>query len=356
MMHFLTRYSAISLLFLSFCTPAFATHEIKQFRDIVWASPKGFDLTLDIAVPQTATKDKPVLVIFHGGGWLLNNKSIMTDLANSIASRTDVITVNANYRLLTDVNNTTTVNELIEDGMGAVLWVKDNIKHYGGDPKKVAVTGDSAGGHLAAMVVVAGRNLDSDGFNKKPLGFKPTYLPKGKSAEQVARSDGLKIHAAILSYAGYSLVEVAKGNFETEKNPFWKWANATPRSMFGGTINVNDNTEYYEAVSPNHYLISKKDYGLAEQFVHVGELDMMTTPERATAYVEQLKKLGQPVRFTIYEGKGHGFLDSGCNDYNKGCFKDLSEPAVTDMVNFLNDVFALKSAEKKQWRIGAPLP
>lgn len=333
---FIFLLASISLTF-----PAFADHDIKHYRDIVWASPKGFDLTLDIAVPETKTKAKPVLVIFHGGGWLLNNKSIMTDLADSIATRTDVITVNANYRLLSDVNNTTTVNDIIEDGMGAVLWVKENIQHYGGDPKKVAVTGDSAGGHLAAMITVAGRNLGSDGFNKKPLKFKPTYLPKGVTAEQVAQKDGLKLQAAILSYAGFSLVDMVKHDFETDKNPFWKFANVKPRGMLGDNINVNDNPEYYQAVSPNQYLVSAKEYKLPYQFVHVGALDTLTTPEIATKYVEQLQSLGQPVKFKIHPGKKHGFLDSGCNDYNNGCFKELSEPAVTDMIAFLNDVFHL---------------
>jgi acetyl esterase len=341
MMRLFSLYSVFTLFFMSLCAPVFAAHEIKHFRDITWASPKGFDLTLDIAVPDTKTKSKPVLVIFHGGGWLLNNKSIMTDLADSIATRTDIITVNVNYRLLSDVNNTTTANELVEDAMGAVLWVKDNIKGYGGDPDKVAVTGDSAGGHLAAMVTVASRNLDSDGFDKKPLYFKPTYLPKGVTSEQVAASDGLKIQAAILSYAAFSLVEVAKGGFETESNQFWKWANAKPRGLFGDKINVNDNPEYYEAVSPKHYLVSAKEFSLPNQFVHVGALDGLTTPAVAKDYVENLKRLSQPVRFKIHPGKNHGFLDSGCNDYNKGCFKDLSEPAVTDMIQFLNDVFKL---------------
>jgi len=333
--------SSFILLFASFCSPAFANHDIKHFNDILWASPKGFNLTLDISVPDTKTKSKPVLVIFHGGGWLLNNKSIMSDLADGIATRTDVITVNANYRLLSDVNNTTTVNEIIEDGMGAVLWVKENIQRYGGDPKKVAVTGDSAGGHLAAMITVAGRNLGSDGFNKKPLTFKPTYLPKGITAEQVAKKDGLKLQAAILSYAGFSLLDMVKRDFETDKNPFWKFANVKPRGMFGEKINVNDNPDYYQAVSPNQYLLSAKEYKLPFQFVHVGELDSLTTPEIAKKYVEQLQSLDQPVRFKIYPGKKHGFLDSGCNDYNNGCFKELSEPAVTDMVGFLNEVFKL---------------
>ena len=340
-MRFFTLSSVLTLFFMLLCAPVVAAHEIKHFRDITWASPKGFDLTLDVTVPDTKTKAKPVLVIFHGGGWLLGNKSGMVDLADGIATRTDIITVNVNYRLLSDINNTTTTDELIEDAMGAVLWVKDNIKGYGGDPDKIAVTGDSAGGHLAVMVTVARRNLGSDGFDKKPLRFKPTYLPKGVTAEQVAAKDGLKIQAAILSYAAFSMVDVAKSGFEAEGNQFWKWANAKPRGLFGDKINVNDNPEYYEAVSPQQYLVNAKELALPKQFVHVGALDGLTTPVVATAYVENLKKLGQPVSFKIYEGKNHGFLDSGCNEYNKGCFKDLSEPAVTDMIKFLNDVFKL---------------
>ncbi len=335
-----TAYS-ISLFFISLCSAAFADHGIKHIKDVVWANPKGFNLTLDIAIPETKTKAKPVLVIFHGGGFLLNNKSIMTDLADSIASRADVITVNANYRLLSDVGNTTTINEIIEDGMGAVLWVKDNIKQYGGDPTKIAVTGDSAGGHLAAMLVVAGRNLDSDGFAQKPLGFTPTYLPKGLTAEQVANKDGLKIQAAILSYAGFNLLGMANNGFESEGNPFWKWANAKPRGFFGDKINIKNNPEYYLALSPDQYLVNVKEYAFVPQFIHVGELDALTKPEFAKKYVEQLTSLGQSVNFKIYPEKSHGFLDSGCNDYNQGCFKDLSKPAVDDMVIFLNKVFKL---------------
>lgn len=332
---------SISLFFISLCSAAFADHGIKHVKDVVWANPKGFNLTLDIAIPETKTKAKPVLVIFHGGGFLLNNKSIMTDLADSIASQTDVITVNVNYRLLSDVGNTTTINEIIEDGMGAVLWVKDSIKQYGGDPTKIAVTGDSAGGHIAAMLVVAGRHLDSDGFTQKPLGFKPTYLPKGLTAEQVAHKDGLKIQAAILSYAGFSLLGMANNGFESEGNPFWKWANAKPHGFFGDKINIKDNPEYYLALSPDQYLVNVKEYAFAPQFIHVGELDVLTKPEFAKKYVEQLTSLGQSVNFKIYPGKAHGFLDSGCNDYNHGCFKDLSKPAVDDMVSFLNKVFKL---------------
>lgn len=338
-------YALFVLMFTPLCSfvsaAESAVHPIKHYRDILWASPKGFDLTLDIAVPESGAKIKPVLVIFHGGGWLLNNKSIMTDLADAIASRTDVITVNANYRLLPDLDNTTTVNELIEDAMGAVLWVKQNIKRYGGDPKKIALTGDSAGGHLALMVTLAGRNLSSHGFAKKPLGFKPSYLPKGRSAEAVARTDGLKVQAAILSYAALGLVEAAQNGFEAEGNMFWKFANAKPRGLFGNKINVKDNLDYYQAVSSDQYIAAAKDYTLPPLFFFVGENDPIIKPERTRAYVDNLNHLGQSAEFKVYPGKAHGFLDSGCNDYNHGCFKELSEPAVTDMISFLNKVFKL---------------
>jgi len=212
-----------ALLWLSLLLSAWANaeHPITQHQDIVWASPEGFELTLDIAVAQTDTRNKPVLVIFHGGAWLINNKSIMTQLSDAIASRTDIITVNVNYRLLADNDNSITIDQLVEDAMGAVLWVKDNIHRYGGDANKIAITGDSAGGHLAAMVALAGRNLSNTGFEQKPLGFKPTYLPEGRSAEQLASQDGLKVQAVILSYAVFNMVEAAPG-LESKDNMFWQ--------------------------------------------------------------------------------------------------------------------------------------
>lgn len=332
-------FCILGLVFSPWCA---AENPLKTYNDIIWASPKGFDLTLDIAAPVTEQKNLPVLVIFHGGGFLLNNKSIMSDLAQAVAKRTQVVTVNVNYRLLSDVNNSTKLNEIMEDGMGAVLWVKDHIAEYNGNPKQIAVTGDSAGGHIAAMVALAGRQLSSGGFSSTPLGFKPTYLPKGKTAELVAKEDGLKVQATLLSYAGFNLVDMVERDFETAKNPFWGWAHAEPRGMFGTALNLKTNPELYHAVSPNHYIVSSKEYKFAPQFIQVGDQDQITSAEKAKAYTEKMKSAGQNVKLTIYAGKGHGFLDSGCNDYTGGCFKELSEPAVTNMIQFLNEIFNIK--------------
>src|SRR5690625_4407903 len=131
------RYVVACVLALVLAAPALAAHDVVEYTDVVWASSEGFDLTLDILLPDTEIEKKTVLVIIHGGGWLINNKSIMSDLAHSVAARSDIIAVNINYRLLPDLDNTTTLNELVEDAMGAVLWVKENIQRYGGDPTKI---------------------------------------------------------------------------------------------------------------------------------------------------------------------------------------------------------------------------
>ena len=321
-----------------FSQQVLALNEVKLHQDIEWVKVKGFSLTTDIYSPQKATKPLPVLVIFHGGGCLVNNKSIMNDMALYMASHADLVVVNMNYRLLGDNNNSTTINEIVEDALGAVLWVKDHIQNYGGDPAKIAVTGDSAGGHLASMVMLAGRSLDSKGFTPQSQKFTPSYLPKGKTAEQIAAADGARVQAVILSYTAFDLLQSAKGGFETAQNPFWTWGNASPRGLFGNGISVDSHEQYYKAVSPL-YLLPEAGYKLPPQFVLVGSEDDLTTPEVASGYVRMLKATGQQVEFKIYQGKGHGFLDSGCNDYTKGCFKDLATPTLDDMIKFLSTVF-----------------
>ena len=109
--------------------------------------------------------------------------------------------------------------------------------------------------------------------------------------------------------------------------------------MFGKGISTESHPEYYKKVSPVYYLNEKtsKDV-LPRQLVLVGELDRMTTPKLAREYVEKFENLEQRVEFKVYDGKGHGFLDAGCNDYNNGCFDELSRPAVQDMLVFLQSV------------------
>ena len=53
------------------------------------------------------------------------------------------------------------------------------------------MTGDSAGGHLSAMIVNMGTKLSSKGFTTTSQGFNPTYIPEGKTAEEVGEASSL---------------------------------------------------------------------------------------------------------------------------------------------------------------------
>ncbi len=97
---------------------------------------------LDIYYPEK-TKDFTTVVWFHGGGITGGEKQIPDKLKNQ-----GIAVVAVNYRLNPKVN----CPAYIEDAAAAVAWTFNHINEFGGDPKKIVVSGHSAGGYLASMV------------------------------------------------------------------------------------------------------------------------------------------------------------------------------------------------------------
>ncbi|MDG3583316.1 alpha/beta hydrolase [Galbibacter pacificus] len=338
---------AILILFLAVAPFCIAQenpiHSFSEKKDILWASPKGFDLTMDIYTPTTNKDSYPVLIIYHGGGWLINNKSIMDEMSKYLASHANYVICNVNYRLLTANNNTTNMNEIIEDAMGAVLWVKENIEAYKGNPNAIAITGDSAGGHLAAMVINGSDYLNASGFKGNSLGFNPTYIPKGENIETIKKNNALQVQAAVLSYPAVDIYAAAYGDgkngFESPSNFFWEMGGAKARGIFGENTNVKENPDYYKKVSPIYTVPNANDRKLPPQFCHVGSKDNTTSPVSIKAYVDKLKEEGQPVDYWVYEGRNHAYLDSGTNEFLGNSFeKDAIEP-LKKIISFLDNVF-----------------
>jgi len=127
----------------------FRFRSIRRIKNIDYAGDGIYRHRLDVLVrrddPPTAG---PVFVYLHGGAWVIGDKREQgIPLLHELAARGWVCVV-INYRL----SPKATWPDQIVDCKRAVAWVRGHIDEYGGDPSFVAVSGGSAGGHLAALV------------------------------------------------------------------------------------------------------------------------------------------------------------------------------------------------------------
>lgn len=115
---------------------------------------------LNVFAPVKGRKLKDVMVFIHGGNWNSGNKRLYSYLGNRFA-RKGIVTVVIDYPLSPKAG----YKEMAESVAHSVKWVRDHIEEYGGNPRKIFVSGHSAGGHLASLVSVNNRYFDSIGIS-----------------------------------------------------------------------------------------------------------------------------------------------------------------------------------------------
>ncbi|CAN5281086.1 alpha/beta hydrolase [soil metagenome] len=123
-------------------------------EDIVYAGAAS-GLPARIYRKQVSEKLHPVVVYFHGGGWVIGDIDTYDAGPRAIAKYGDVIVVSCHYRQAPEHP----FPAAHEDALAAYQWVLDNAESFGGDPARVAVMGESAGANLAAGVAMMSRDL-----------------------------------------------------------------------------------------------------------------------------------------------------------------------------------------------------
>ncbi len=120
-------------------------------RDIPYAEVDGRPLLLDVTIPA-APEDQPwpVAIFIHGGAWHAGDKSNGARYVLDLA-RAGYLGFSINYRLTQQA----TFPAQIHDCKAAVRWVRAHAAEYGGDPDRIAVLGQSAGGHLATLLALS---------------------------------------------------------------------------------------------------------------------------------------------------------------------------------------------------------
>ena len=158
---FLIRLFALLVLLFEMVQPTFAqfkppSPEIKE-SIVTRAVPIGRGLKVDIYAPYVTKnrglfrpgKKVPILIYVHGGGWIKGTREKVYNLPKFTAQRNWML-VSLDYRPVPRTN----IDGQVSDVVRGINWVRNNIKRYGGDPKKIVIMGHSAGSHLVAMVGV----------------------------------------------------------------------------------------------------------------------------------------------------------------------------------------------------------
>ena len=118
------------------------------------AAVRAHDLKARVYRPEGADGGRPIVLYFHGGGWVFADLDVYDASPRAIAARTGAVVVSARYRQAPEHK----FPAAHDDALEAYRWVLEDAEGLGGDPSRVAVMGESAGGNLALNVSIAARD------------------------------------------------------------------------------------------------------------------------------------------------------------------------------------------------------
>ena len=135
----------------------------------------GYDIPLRIYRPRAirdAQDDVPVIVWFHGGGWVLGNVVNYDPICTHLATEVGAVVVSVDYRLAPEHPAPTAVHDAVD----ATTWVAAQSDVLRADAHRLAVAGDSAGGNLAAVVAQVVASSGADWIRHQALLYPATDL------------------------------------------------------------------------------------------------------------------------------------------------------------------------------------
>ena len=226
----------------------------------------------------------PVLVFYHGGGWVMGSLDTHDSACRHIARGSGCLVVAVDYRLAPEHKFPAPV----DDCMAALNWVAAHAADLGGDPARLAVGGDSAGGTLAAAAALAARDAGGPPIALQLLIYPPTTM----------------------DFALPSMKEYAQGQLLTTQGMRWFWHHY-----------LNDDSEADNPlVSP---LKAASLAGLPAAHVVTCEYDPLR--DEGEAYAEQLRAAGVAVTHQRYDGLMHGFLTMTSTSVTGAAIAEISQ-------------------------------
>jgi acetyl esterase len=230
--------------------------------------PQG-EIPLRIYTPH-GTGPFPVLIYFHGGGWVLSNLETHDALCRKLSRRAACITVSVDYRLAPEHK----FPAAVEDACAATCWVAEHAGFLHADAARIAVAGDSAGGNLAAVVTHLARERGGPALCYQLLIYPATdyYTPDAPTRSYHAYGDG------------YFLTRESMRRF-------WEHYLQSPA----------------DGAHPQAAPLLQNDLSLLPPaLIITAEFDPLV--DEAELYAARLSAAGVPVTLRRYEGMIHGFF------------------------------------------------
>ena len=244
--------------------------------------PAG-DLPVRIYTPD-GSAGRPLLVYFHGGGWVIGDLETVDKPLRSLALRSGAVVLSVDYRLAPEH----VYPAAFDDSYAATVWAAEHAAELGADPAQVVVGGDSAGGNLAAAVALAARDRGGPQLAGQLLIYPITDF----------------------DFTTRSYVDNGEGYLLQRATMQWFWAHYLGAADLG--------KDPYAAPLRADNLV-----GLPPAFVMTCEFDPLR--DEGEAYAARLRDAGVAVSARRYDGMLHGFLWTlGATPSGAVAFDDLS--------------------------------
>ncbi|ARR55240.1 arylesterase [Rhizorhabdus wittichii DC-6] len=134
--------------------PAPLAADLKMYEEHVPGIDGAPDVRLIITAPKASGSGRPAILHIHGGGYIMGSAEMTSQIDAAYAGAFGAVCVSVDYRLAPETPHPGPVN----DCYAALKWLHQNAAALGVDPDTIAVTGESAGGGLAAALVLLARD------------------------------------------------------------------------------------------------------------------------------------------------------------------------------------------------------
>lgn len=232
--------------------------------------PNAKEISITIVRPQSNSNETlPVVMYFHGGGWVLGGFDTHERLVRELANKANVVVIFVNYTPSPEAKYPVP----LEEAYAATKWVAQNGKTVNVNASRLAVAGDSVGGNMAAPVALLAKERGGP-----PIRFQLLFYPVTDA-----------------NFGTSSYIKYQEGYWLSREAMKWFWDNY-----------VSDQTKIkVPTVSPLQASIDNLR-GLPPTLIINGEFDVLR--DEGEAYAHKLMEADVPVTAVRYHGTIHDFV------------------------------------------------